>query len=131
MIDHASLAVRDLRRSAHLYELILEPLGFRRLVELPGRVGFGSRYPQLWLNERPAMDPIATDTGAHLCLRARSIDAVDAFYGRAIAEGARDDGPPGLRPATMVTYYGAFIRDFDGNRIEVMTVPSAASQAGG
>ena len=53
MIDHVSLAVRDLVASAEAYERILAPLGLVRLVERSGAVGFGKRYPELWLNRRP------------------------------------------------------------------------------
>ena len=123
MIDHVSIGVRDLAASVRFYAAVLEPLGMRLLKEREGRTGFGSKYPELWLNARPGMSAAPADTGAHLCLRARSTAAVDTFHARALALGGTDDGPPGLRAATMVTYYAAFIRDPDGNRIEVMTVP--------
>lgn len=125
MIDHVSIQVRDLAASAAFYDAVLEPLGYRRLAERPASVGFGLRYPEFWLNARPGAPPAAPDTGAHVCLRARSTDAVTEFHRRALACGAADDGRPGLRKATMVDYFAAFIRDPDGNRIEAMTVPPA------
>lgn len=125
MIDHISLAVSDLAASAAFYARALAPLGYALLVERPRTVGFGIKYPELWLNARPAMAPIAADTGAHVCLRARSVDAVQAFHAASLAAGGRDDGPPGPRMGEMVTYYGAFIRDLDGNKVEAMTVPAA------
>lgn len=123
MIDHVSIGVRDLAASAKFYEFVLAPLGFVRLVDTPARVAFGKNYPELWLNHRQAMVAVPADTGAHLCLRARNTAAIDAFHAAALANGGTDDGKPGLRQATMVAYYAAFIRDFDGNRIEAMTVP--------
>lgn len=123
MIDHVSIGVRNLAAQATLYERMLAPLGWKRMVDTPARVAFGSKYPELWLNSRPSMARIADDTGAHVCLRARTREAIDAFHAAALAHGATDDGAPGLRKATQVTYYAAFIRDPDGNRIEVMTVP--------
>jgi catechol 2,3-dioxygenase-like lactoylglutathione lyase family enzyme len=123
MIDHVSVPVRDLQASAHFYERILEPLGYARLVDRPATIGFGMKYPEFWLNARPAMPPAASDTGLHICLRARSVDAVQQFHAPALAHGGTDDGAPGPRQATMVVYYAAFIRDPDGNKIEVMTVP--------
>jgi catechol 2,3-dioxygenase-like lactoylglutathione lyase family enzyme len=125
MIDHVSIAVRNLGVSAQFYQLILEPLGYTRQADHPTRVAFGTKYPELWLNACPAMAAIAADTGAHICLRARSVEAVDVFHALALANGGTDDGPPGLRQATQVMYYAAFIRDPDGNRLEVMTVPAA------
>ncbi len=123
MIDHVSIGVRDLAASARFYERVLAPLGFTRLVDTPARVAFGKNYPEIWLNHRAAMSEVAADTGAHLCLRARTPEAVDAFHAAALANGGTDDGKPGLRQATMVAYYAAFFRDPDGNRIEAMTVP--------
>lgn len=127
MIDHISIGVRDLPRSVRFYAAALAPLGFTMLVDTPARAAFGTKYPELWLNARSAMRPVETDTGAHLCLRARTREAIDAFYGAALADGGSDDGAPGLRAATQVTYYAAFVRDPDGNRIEVMTVPAATA----
>src|SRR4051794_4854799 len=118
MIDHVSVGVSDLGRAANLYEQALAALGYIRLVDTPERVAFGLKYPEVWLNHRPGMTRLPLTTGAHLCLRARSTEAVDAFHRAALAAGASDDGAPGLRQATQVTYYAAFIRDPDGNRIE-------------
>jgi len=126
MIDHVSIGVRDLQASAQFYEAILAPLQYRRLVDTSSRVAFGTKYPEIWLNSRPDMTAVDADTGSHVCLRCRSRDAIDAFHSIATANGGRDDGQPGLRQATMVEYYAAFIRDPDGHRIEVMTVPESA-----
>lgn len=127
MIDHVSIQVRDLIASAAFYGFVLEPLGCRCLVERPASVGFGTRYPEFWLNARPDLPAAAPDVGAHVCLRARSTEAVSEFHRRALEWGATDDGAPGLREASMVTYFAAFIRDPDGNRIEAMTVPPTQS----
>ena len=118
MIDHISIGVRDLAASAHFYAAILAPLGSARLVDRPDTVGFGKKYPELWLNTRPDMPAIAAGTGSHVCLRARTTAAIDAFHRLALAHGGTCDGPPGSRQGAMVTYYGAFIRDPDGNVIE-------------
>ena len=119
MIDHVSVAVRDLTASANLYERMLAAIGYAKLVVRPDTVGFGKAYPELWLNHRPAVGP--ADSGAHVCLRARSAEAVDAFHAAALSSGAACDGPPGLRPQYSPAYYAAFIRDPDGNRIEAVT----------
>src|SRR5882724_6043484 len=85
MIDHISIAVRDLQASAAFYQQVLEPLGYTRLVERPATVGFGMKYPEVWLNARPLMRPLDDDTGAHICLRAKTIEAVQQFHARALA----------------------------------------------
>jgi len=123
MIDHVSIAVSDLTRSAAFYDAVLAPLGFTRLAEREHTIGFGKTYPEFWLNLRPGMEVVPEGTGIHICLRASSRHAVDAFHAAALTQGGRDDGAPGDRQAQMTTYYGAFIRDADGNKIEAVTFP--------
>ncbi len=123
MIDHISLQVRDLEASTAFYDRVLQPLGYSRLVERETSVGFGKRYPEIWLNARPSGSPAAADTGAHLCLRAQDEAAVRAFHAAALASGGSDDGAPDSRQAAMTTYFGAFIRDLDGNRVEAASFP--------
>jgi catechol 2,3-dioxygenase-like lactoylglutathione lyase family enzyme len=120
MIDHVSITVRDLATSARFYEQALAPLGYVRLRNDPATVGFGKKYPELWLNPRPLAN-IDADTGAHVCLRGRDQAAVDGFHTAALAAGGKSDGAPGLRSHYHETYYAAFVRDPDGNRIEAVT----------
>jgi catechol 2,3-dioxygenase-like lactoylglutathione lyase family enzyme len=121
MIDHVSVAVRDLAAAGRFYEAVLAPLGHRRLVARAGTIGFGKKYPEFWLNERRAMAPVDLQSGAHVCLRAPDAAAVDAFYAAALAAGGMSDGAPGPRPEYTAGYYAAFVRDPDGNRIEAVT----------
>ncbi|MGY3453426.1 VOC family protein [Bradyrhizobium sp. USDA 4353] len=124
MIDHVSVGVSDLVRSARFYELALAPLGMTRLIERPATIGFGKTYPELWINLRAGMPRISPDTGSHLCFRAKTIAEVDAFHAAAVEAGGVSDGAPGLRPHDRVRYYAAFVLDPDGNRIEAVTFPS-------
>src|SRR3954469_21921194 len=122
MIDHVSIGVSDLERSARFYEQALTPLGLSRLVTRPATIGFGKTYPEFWVNLRADMAKVAHDSGVHVCLRAKSINDVDAFHAAALVAGGRSDGAPGLRPHNRVRrYYAAFIVDPDGNRIEAVT----------
>jgi catechol 2,3-dioxygenase-like lactoylglutathione lyase family enzyme len=123
MIDHISVAVADLERAARFYELVLAPLGLSRLVTRPATIGFGTNYPEFWINLRADMAPVAPGSGIHICLRAKSTGAVDAFHAAALKVGGQSDGAPGLRPHDRVRYYAAFVRDPDGNRIEAVTFP--------
>ena len=123
MIDHVSLAVRDLARATRFYQVVLGAIGFAKLEVRPATVGFGKRYAELWLNYRPAEAPGSGHSGFHVCLRARDPAAVDAFHAAALKAGGRSDGAPGLRPHDRVRYYAAFIVDPDGNRIEAVTFP--------
>jgi catechol 2,3-dioxygenase-like lactoylglutathione lyase family enzyme len=121
MIDHVSIPVRDLAAGARFYEAVLATLGFSKLADRPTTVGFGKRYPEFWLNLRPSMAPPAPDCGMHVCLRAASAEAVDAFYRAALAAGGASDGAPGRRPQYHESYYAAFVSDPEGNKIEAVT----------
>lgn len=126
MIDHVSIGVSDLKRSAAFYAAALEPLGLTQIVATETRIGFGKRYPELWLNLRSGMPRVAEDTGGHICLRARTKDAVDRFHAAALANGGTDDGAPRDRQATMTAYYAGFVRDPDGNRLEAASFPETS-----
>jgi catechol 2,3-dioxygenase-like lactoylglutathione lyase family enzyme len=128
MIDHISIPVRDLKAAARFYDALLTPLGMRRVRDAPHTVGYGKTYPEFWLNERPQVAPQPQDSGLHICLRAPDTDAVDAFHAAALGAGAQSDGAPGRRPEYSDHYYAAFIRDFDGNRIEAVTFLRGASR---
>jgi catechol 2,3-dioxygenase-like lactoylglutathione lyase family enzyme len=122
MIDHISLAVRDLKKGEAFYAALLTPLGMTKLREWPdAAIGFGKKYPEFWINRRNEMDRIAPDSGVHICLRAPDTAAVDAFHTAALKFGGTSDGAPGLRKEYHDSYYAAFIRDPDGNRVEAVT----------
>ncbi len=123
MIDHISIGVSDLERARRFYTPVLATIGLMQLRDWPAAVGFGKKYPEFWINRRP--DLMASDTGVHICLRAPSTEAVDAFHAAALAFGGTSDGEPGLRPEYNERYYAAFVRDPDGNKIEAVTFVKA------
>src|SRR5258706_15150254 len=106
MIDHLTLTVPDLVRSRVFYGRALGPLGYAVVMDFGNYVGFGAeRKPAFWLKEgSPATQP------THLAFRAPDRFSVDAFHREAIAAGATDDGPPGVRAHYHPNYYGAFVK---------------------
>jgi catechol 2,3-dioxygenase-like lactoylglutathione lyase family enzyme len=121
MIDHISVAVSDIARSAAFYEAVLGALGLAKVVDLsPRTVGFGKKYPEFWLNARDGLSPQPETTGIHICLRAPSEEAVREFHAAALARHGKTAGDPGPRQAAFTTYFGAFIFDPDGNKIEAV-----------
>ncbi|MFI4960864.1 MAG: VOC family protein [Hyphomicrobiales bacterium] len=126
MIDHVSIAVRDLKAGERFYTALLTTLGMTKLRDWPdAAIGYGKKYPEFWINRRKDMAPVAADSGVHICLRAPSVEAVDAFHAAALAAGGLSDGAPGLRAHYHENYYAAFICDPDGNRIEAVTFVAA------
>jgi len=96
MIDHISIAVRDLERAARFYEMVLGAIGYAKLEVRPHTIGFGKKYSEFWLNLRRTMTPLDPDCGAHVGLRVRSMELVDAFHAAALAAGGLlvDAGDP-------------------------------------
>jgi catechol 2,3-dioxygenase-like lactoylglutathione lyase family enzyme len=133
MIDHISLSVSDLAKSTVFYKAVLSSIGFETLAERAGTVGFGKTYPEFWLNHRPkpatqpAQEPtkVEADSGMHIALRTKGRKSVERFYHTALQAGATSDGAPGFRSQYSESYYAAFIRDPEGNRIEIVTFISA------
>lgn len=122
MIDHISIAVRDLKKAEAFYAAVLKTLGLAKMREWPdAAIGFGKKHPEFWINKRAGMPRIAEDSGVHICLRAPDTASVDAFHDAALKAGGSSDGEPGLRPHYNLRYYAAFVRDLDGNRIEAVT----------
>lgn len=125
MIDHVSIPVSDLGTARAFYAAVLGPLGHALLVERPATLGFGKRYPEVWLNHRPG-HVAAADPGAHVALRTRTEADVRQFHAAALAHGGQCAGAPGPRQAAMTTYFGAFVLDPDGNKIEAVSFPASA-----
>ena len=121
MIDHVSIAVRDLKAATRFYEAVLATLGYSLRETRPMTVAFGKRYSEFWLNLRADMPVLSYDNGTHIALRAPNLISVDMFHAAALTAGGTSDGAPGLRPQHGEGYYAAFIRDVDGNRIEAVT----------
>lgn len=124
MIDHLSITTTDLDRAQAFYDPVLGALGYPRVNRRASSLGYGERrrtpdapaYISIYL----ATAPLVPDN-RHWAFRAPDRAAVRAFHAAALANGGSDDGPPGLRPEYHEHYYGAFVRDPDGNRIEAVT----------
>ena len=122
-IEHASIGVRDLERSAAFYDAVLAPLGYGRVLEREGAVGYGTGMPPaFWLIDvsRRERGVAAPGLGVHFAFAAADPAAVDAFHAVALSRGARDAGAPGPRPEYSCGFYGAFVLDPDGYKIEAV-----------
>ena len=117
MIDHVTANVGDFEQAKRLYEQALAPLGYSVQMEFEGAAGFGTGegIPDFWIGS-------SSERGAtHVAFSAADRAAVDAFYEAAIAAGAQDNGPPGLRAHYHESRYAAYVLDPDGNNIEAVS----------
>lgn len=118
IISHVSIGVRDFERSTSFYDNVLATLGCKRVMEHPGAVAYGSLYPEFWVQTPIDGNPASVGNGGHIGFIAADKQQVQAFYDAALAAGGRDDGAPGPRPQYGEPYFGCFIRDPDGHKIE-------------
>jgi len=118
IMSHVSVGTHDLARAVAFYDAVLAVLGCKKLFEFPAAVAYGKGFPEFWVQTPIDGGPPSPGNGVHFCFAAESKDAVHAFYEAALAAGASDDGPPGPRPLYGEPYYGAFVRDLDGHKIE-------------
>lgn len=117
MLDHVGLDVRCAEKARRFYVAALAPLGYGLVEEKHGWIGFGPPgKPLFWFHQADA-----PATPIHVAFVAPNRAAVDAFHAAAIAAGAMDNGAPGLRELYHRDYYGAFVRDPDGNNVEAVS----------
>ncbi len=121
MLDHVSVGVNDMAKATEIYDSALAAIGLKRIFEMDGiAIAYGAEFPEFWVQKPFDQKTASAGNGTHICFRAPSRDAVDAFHREALAKGAEDAGAPGLRVEYTPTYYGAFFFDIDGNKIEAV-----------
>lgn len=127
IMSHVSIGVSDMRKAAAFYDAVLATLGAKRVFEHgEDAVAYGKMFPEFWVQKPLDGAPPSTGNGTHFGFFANSRAEVDAFYKTAIDAGASPDGPPGLRPDYGPQYYGCFVRDLDGHKIEASFWDEAA-----
>jgi catechol 2,3-dioxygenase-like lactoylglutathione lyase family enzyme len=135
MLHHVSVGVHDVERAAKFYDPVLKTLGYRRVMEfLPYAIAYGEtrERPEFWIGQPHNQQPPSSGNGTHVAFLAKSRQAVNKFHEAALKTGGSNNGEPGPRPDYGPSYYGAFIYDLDGNKIEAMlsvTVKAAQKQA--
>lgn len=124
MFSHVFVGVSDFDRAMAFYRPVMEALGLPlRFVEAERPWAGWQSTPgprPLFLIGRP-FDGLAHDpgNGQMTAFLACSREQVDRVHAVALAHGGRCDGPPGLRPHYHPDYYGAYVRDPDGNKLAV------------
>ncbi len=118
MLDHVSIQCAGIAASASFYDAVLAPLGGQRIMDFGEAVGYGvPPRPDFWLGAQTTGDGFRE---SHIAFTAPSRDAVRAFFEAARAMGAGLLHEPKLWPEYHETYYGAFVRDPDGNNVEAV-----------
>jgi catechol 2,3-dioxygenase-like lactoylglutathione lyase family enzyme len=130
MLHHVSVGVADVARAAEFYDAVLGALGYKRMAQyLPYAISYGEGVSEFWIQLPHDKSAPNVGNGAHYGFTARNQNAVHRFHAAGLANGGTDDGAPGPRPDYGPDYYGAFVRDPFGNKIEaVLIAPNARSK---
>lgn len=124
MFSHIMLGARDLRRMGAFYDAVLAPLGWQPCRDhdygdaegLLWRVP-GQPLPEFWVQAPWNGLPATWGNGTQVSFLAPDRAAVDLAHAAALAHGGSDEGAPGLRLHYSPTYYGAYCRDPEGNKL--------------
>jgi catechol 2,3-dioxygenase-like lactoylglutathione lyase family enzyme len=118
MIDHLGINCRDLAASAAFYDRVLGVLGHARLMDFGVAIGYGSDgKPDFWIARWDGEEP---NREIHLAFTAPDAETVRAFHSVALELGAEELHAPRVWPEYHPGYYGAFVRDPDGNNVEAV-----------
>lgn len=118
ILSHVSLGTNDFERAVAFYDKVLPTLGCKRIMQNPGAVAYGREYPEFWVQTPIDGRPASVGNGTHIGFFAPDKAAVLAFYEAALDAGAKGEGEPGPRPDYGDPYFGCFVRDPDGHKIE-------------
>ena len=118
MLDHLGIQCSDMAASAAFYDAVLAPLGARRLMDFGEAIGFGIEpKPDFWISRHETGEGFRE---SHIAFEAADKDTVDRFFRAAVDAGAEVLHEPRKWPEYHPGYYGAFVRDPDGNNVEAV-----------
>jgi catechol 2,3-dioxygenase-like lactoylglutathione lyase family enzyme len=121
MFSHVTLGTNDWARAKPFWSAVMEVLGQPVLFERDGGIAYGTPTgPKTFIGPTFDGKPAQPGNGVHIAYLVPSRRHVDAFHAAALAHGGSDEGAPGLRSHYHPHYYGAYVRDPDGNKIQAV-----------
>ena len=127
MIHHVSLGTNDVTRARAFYDPLMKLIGLRLLKTSARAVDYGASDIVFSLEIPVDGRPASAGNGVHVAFQAPDRETVRRFHQTAIENGGTDDGAPGIRAQYSANYYGAFVRDPFGNKIEAVTYTARES----
>jgi len=121
MFSHVTIGSEDPNKAAVFYDAVLATLGIKLLFSGDGVVAYGELTgPKTFILKPFNGNPHVPGNGGHVAYLAKTRAQVDAFYKAAMENGGSDEGSPGLRPQYHANYYGAYVRDPEGNKLQAV-----------
>jgi len=132
MYSHITLGTSQMNRAMRFYYAVLAPLGMKRKRTFKIAISYAPRdfaavNEPFWVVRPYDKHDATPGNGVTVAFEAPTRAAVDAFHAAALAAGAADEGPPGIREHYHPDYYGAYVRDLDGNKLCVVCHQPAAA----
>ena len=128
MFSHVTVGSNDFAKAKAFYDATLPRLGLVCVHEEERAIAYGragGEAPWFWILEPWDGRPATAGNGSHVAFRAETRAQVDAFHAQGLARGGRDEGAPGPRPHYSENYYGAYLRDPDGNKLQAVCYAAA------
>ena len=121
IIDHLSVGVPSIEAGVEFYNAVLETIGVANLAQTEAFVAYGNGAVQFLLMKPENGEEFTAGNGTHICFKAESKEAVDAFHKTAMDKGGQCAGEPGPRPAyPKEGVYTGFVKDPFGHKLEVI-----------
>jgi len=118
VLDHVSIQCADVASASEFYDAVLGPLEATRVMDFGAVIGYGTQgKPSFWLGP---LAGVTENRELHIAFQAGDRAKVRAFFDAAVARGAEVLHEPRLWPEYHPNYYGAFVRDPDGNNVEAV-----------
>ena len=121
MIDHFGINCVGWDQSIAFYDKVLGVLGYSRQMDFGVAIGYGTDgHPSFWIADASAGHVEGPNREVHIAFAAKDAESVQSFFQTALALGAEPLHQPRLWPEYHEHYYGAFVRDPDGNNVEAV-----------
>ncbi len=116
MLGYCTIGVTDMERARAFYDELLGELGATRMFSVDRMTMYGTdqRRGMLGICIPYDEEPQAPGNGNMVAIAAGSTENVDKLHAKGLELGGTDEGAPGVRVAD---FYGAYIRDLDGNKL--------------
>lgn len=126
MFSHVTLGTNDYAKAEKFYDAVMAVLGHPVLFKASGMAAYGTPTgPKVFIVPPFDGNPARSGNGVHVAFLVQERAKVDAFHAAALAHGGTDEGAPGPRPQYHANYYGAYVRDPDGNKLQAVCHRSA------
>lgn len=121
MFSHITLGTNDWARAKPFWQAVMATIDVPVFGENDIGICYGGKTdPKLFVGPAYNGEAATSGNGTHIAFMASSRAMVDAFYKAAMENGGTDEGAPGLRPHYHKNYYGAYVRDPDGNKLQAV-----------